>query len=175
MHILFAEDNLVNQKVISKMVARVDPSCTFAIVGDGQQALDYLAGPPATCPRPDLIFMDITMPILGGYEATRIIRTQPPFINDPKLSTTPIIAMPAGNIAYQHMALRERGFDDAMEKPIRLTRLKALFEFWARRRIVLSPVPGPMRGLGMGGVRRDIVTMPPPVEVRRYRGPKSAL
>ncbi|KAL3464635.1 CheY-like superfamily [Aspergillus heterothallicus] len=175
MHVLVAEDNLVNQKVISRMLAEVDPSCTFTIVGDGQQALNYLASPPQTCPRPDLIFMDVTMPVLDGYAATTILRTQPPFITDPTLATTPIVAMTAGSINHQHQALRQRGFDDAIIKPIRFQSVKALFEFWARRRIVLSQVPGPMRGLGVGGVRRDIVTMPPALEVRRYKGPKSTL
>ncbi|KAL2801509.1 CheY-like superfamily [Aspergillus granulosus] len=175
MHILIAEDNCVYQKVLEKIIARVDPGSTCTIVDDGKQALDYLASPPAACPRPDLILMDIAMPVLDGYDATAVIRTQLPFITDTKIATTPVVAMHTGSIVHQHMALRQRGFDDALEKPIRPNTVKQLLEFWVRRRIVLSPVPGPGRGLGLGGMRRDIVTMPPLVQVRGYKGPKSAL
>jgi CheY-like chemotaxis protein len=94
MHILVAEDQYVsssillihekstkyqpspiNQKVIAKLLSRLR-NCTFALVGDGQQVLDYLAGPPATCPRPDLILMDVRHFFFIIFPLTTTLKSQ---------------------------------------------------------------------------------------------------
>ncbi|KAL3476975.1 CheY-like superfamily [Aspergillus californicus] len=90
--------------------------CTVRVVGDGQQALNYLAGPPASCPRPDLILMDIAMP-MDGLEATRIIRTQQRFSFDPKLRFTPIVGMCLTNPRSDHDKYITQGLDDVIVKP----------------------------------------------------------
>ncbi|KAL3451098.1 CheY-like superfamily [Aspergillus insuetus] len=163
MHLLVAEDHPINQKVIARLLSRLG-NCTFSLVGDGQQVLDYLAGPPATCPRPDLLLMDTAMPILDGLTATSIIRTSPPFAANPSIATIPIVAVTASSMKQEQEIFRQRGFDDILLKPIRSAVLKGLLEFWGRSRIVLQPDPGQA-----GGVRRRIVTGLPPVEGRGYR------
>ncbi|KAJ0414356.1 CheY-like superfamily [Aspergillus carlsbadensis] len=166
MHILIAEDHPINQKVIAKLLSRLG-NCTVSIVGDGQQALDYLTGPQATCPRPDLILMDTAMPIMDGLTATHILRTSPPFASNPSIATIPIVALTASAIEHEQEGFRARGFDDVLSKPIFSGKLKGLLEFWGRSRVVLLPGPG---GPGAGaGVVRRIVTGPPAEGVRGYR------
>ncbi|KAL2862616.1 response regulator [Aspergillus lucknowensis] len=175
MHILVAEDNYVNQKVLEKFFKKLG-GCTVSIVGDGQQALNYLSGPPATCPRPDIIIMDNAMPVMGGQEATRIIRTQPPFTTDPLIRTTPIIALVASMVSDRERYLAQ-GFDDVLHKPFRLQSLKRMILFWSRQR--RNPA---------GGGAAGIAPLPPPVPVplrptaqwgpfplRAFRGPRSLL
>ncbi|KAL2855277.1 CheY-like superfamily [Aspergillus pseudodeflectus] len=163
MHILVAEDHPINQKVVAKLLSRLG-NCTFSLVGDGQQVLEYLAGPTATCPRPDLILMDTAMPIMDGLHATSIIRTSPPFANNPSIATIPIVAVTASSTKQEQEMFRQRGFDDIITKPIYSAVLKGLLEFWGRSRIVLLPDPG-----SPGGVRRRIVTEPPVMGARAYR------
>ncbi|KAI9375959.1 CheY-like superfamily [Aspergillus egyptiacus] len=170
MHVLIAEDNDINQKLLQRTFQKIG-GCTFAIVGDGQQALDYLASPPTTCPRPDLILMDTAMPVMSGLEATRIIRTQPPFATDAKLASTPIIALAPWAVRSDKERLAQQGFDDVLSKPIRLGHMGKMLLFWSRRRAVRRS------GMPLSG---RVVAIPPaaqwgPFPLRRFRGPRSLL
>jgi CheY-like chemotaxis protein len=104
------------------------------------------------------------MPILDGLHATSIIRTSPPFANNPSIATIPIVAVTASSMKQDQEMFRQRGFDDILLKPIRSAALKGLLEFWGRSRVVLLPDPGQA-----GGIRRRIVTGLPPMEGRGYR------
>ncbi|KAL3476154.1 CheY-like superfamily [Aspergillus californicus] len=175
MHILLAEDNAVNQRLFQRHLSRIG-SCTLAIVGDGQQALNYLAGPPATCPRPDIIFMDVSMPVMSGLEATQIIRTQQPFISDPRTPSTPIIAIAANILRRQMERYAQQGFDDVFAKPFRLSLLKEVIMFWSRRRV--RPMTGGQLAVPLTG-GPNLVVAPPvqwgPFPLRAFRGPRSLL
>ncbi|KAL4811306.1 CheY-like superfamily [Aspergillus unguis] len=165
MHILVAEDNRVNQMVIGKFLGGL--GCTITFVWNGQEALDYLL---SSNPRPDIIFMDDSMPVMSGYEATSIIRTQPPFATDPGISTTPIIAMAASLYNLQPRTPgRYAGwrFDDAIKKPLRWASLQKIVSYWARRRVqpVHGVLPAPMNG------NADII----PGRVQWPKGPRSLL
>jgi CheY-like chemotaxis protein len=70
--VLYAEDNLVNQKVLSRVLNRAGIS-DITIVDDGQKAVDL-----ASSSHFDCIFMDMQMPIMDGMEATRIIMERDP-------------------------------------------------------------------------------------------------
>jgi CheY-like chemotaxis protein len=109
------------------------------------------------------------MPIMDGLHATSIIRTSPPFANNPSIATIPIVAVTASSMKQDQEMFRQGGFDDILLKPIRSVVLKGLLEFWARSRVVLLPDPGQA-----GWMRRRIVTGLPPVEGRGYRA-KSAI
>ncbi|KKK16913.1 hypothetical protein ARAM_002680 [Aspergillus rambellii] len=133
MHVLIAEDNPINQKLATIVLTRL--GCTLAVVDNGQQALDYLAADPVTCPRPDIILMDISMPVMDGFEATRMIRTQPPFTTDPRICMAPIIGMCATNCREARESYLARGMDDILLKPLRRKHLHQLLMWWSQRKV----------------------------------------
>ena len=112
--ILLAEDNMVNQKIISHMLAKM--GYTADIVQNGLEALDA-----AALKNYDIIFMDVQMPEMDGLEATRSIRRQ--------LTIQPfIIAMTANAMQGDKEECLASGMDEYISKPISMTGLKKLLE-----------------------------------------------
>ena len=106
LEILVAEDNVTNQKLIKifleKMGHKVD------LVFNGNEAVEAVK-----IKEYDVIFMDMQMPILGGVEATRIIR------QNKNINQMPIIAMTANAMEHFREECLQAGMDDFMSKPIR--------------------------------------------------------
>ncbi|PLB34722.1 response regulator [Aspergillus candidus] len=162
MHVLLAEDNNVNQRVLTKFFNKF--GCSFAIVNNGREALDYLASP--ACPPPDIILMDIAMPVMGGFKATETIRTQLPFINNPKLQMTPIIALTAHIIRGDGERLFQKGFTDVLSKPVRWTHLTQILLQYLR----YQPTP-----VGPGSPMLKMMPVWGPFPFRKFQGPRSLL
>ncbi|KAL4749638.1 hypothetical protein BDW72DRAFT_177874 [Aspergillus terricola var. indicus] len=175
MHILVAEDNKVNQKVLTRLLQRL--SCTISIAKNGQEALDYLSASPITHPRPDIILMDVAMPVMDGIKATNILRTSPPFTTDPKIATTPIIAMTpfSPRIPVRAEEWLKKGFDDVIPKPFSPVTLRQLLLYWSRRRIIPrhGTLPAPATG-NMVPIPESLMPWGPS-PLRRYKGPRSLL
>jgi two-component system, cell cycle response regulator DivK len=93
-----------NRQIIRDMLAPTDYEITEA--EDGEQALEAIAKQ-----RPDLILMDIQLPIIDGYTATRKIRA------DPALRPIPIIAVTSYALSGEEKKAREAGCDDYVLKP----------------------------------------------------------
>ena len=87
---------------------------------NGQEAVDL-----AIQYEPDLIFMDMSMPILSGDQATKLIRSQP------AISETPIVAFTAFAREEDKQACFDAGCDKVMTKPIDITQLKEILEHFA--------------------------------------------
>ena len=102
--ILVVEDQLDNRQIIRDMLAATDYEVTE--VENGQEALAAIAKR-----RPDLILMDIQLPIMDGYEATRRIK------GDPALKSIPIIAVTSYALSGDEAKAREAGCDDFVPKP----------------------------------------------------------
>src|SRR5437764_3272938 len=102
--ILVVEDQPDNRQIIRDMLAHTDYELTEA--KDGQQALQTI-----TKQRPDLILMDIQLPIIDGYTATRKIKA------DPALRSIPIIAVTSYALRGEEKKAREAGCDDYVPKP----------------------------------------------------------
>ena len=115
--LLLAEDTPINQQIVCGLLA--DTGLLIEVVDNGQQALERFQS-MATSPgqRPDLILMDIQMPVLDGYEATRQIRAL-----DAKI---PIIALTAHAYADDIEKARAAGMNAHLSKPIDIRQLKAL-------------------------------------------------
>ena len=113
-HILIAEDNAINQKLITHLLDKFDINVTIA--HNGQEALDlYIAG------SYDMIFMDIEMPIMGGMEATgKIINYE----RSNAIAHKPIVALTANTLSGDKEIYMSAGMDAYLSKPIELPRLK---------------------------------------------------
>ncbi len=102
--ILVVEDQEDNRQIIRDMLSATDYQITEA--ENGEEALAAV-----TKQRPDLILMDIQMPILDGYEATRRIKA------DPGLRSIPIIAITSYALSGDEHKARAAGCDDYVPKP----------------------------------------------------------
>ncbi|MDB5278677.1 MAG: hybrid sensor histidine kinase/response regulator [Ferruginibacter sp.] len=105
-HILLVEDNLVNQKVAVKLLE--SQGATVEVANHGKEAIELLKDI-----RADIILMDIQMPEMDGYEATKIIRYQMP----EEVSKLPIIAMTASALISDQKKCLFAGMNDYIAKP----------------------------------------------------------
>jgi CheY-like chemotaxis protein len=108
--ILVAEDNLINQRVISKVLQRVVPDAAVTIVGNGA-----LAVAAATAHHFDLCLMDIHMPEMDGLEASRLLQQQLPPERRPV-----VVALSADTLHTLHESCRQAGIREFICKPFRL-------------------------------------------------------
>ncbi len=108
--ILLVEDNEMNRDMLSRRLAR--NSHTVAIAVDGGEAVAK-----SISETPDLILMDISLPVIDGWEATRQIRANPTTQN------VPIIALTAHAMAGEREKALEVGCNDFETKPVDLPKL----------------------------------------------------
>ncbi|NWL80119.1 diguanylate cyclase [Pseudomonas taiwanensis] len=116
--VLLAEDNPLNQELAVELLT--DAGIETVLVSNGQEALDLLA----VDQRFDGILMDCQMPLVDGYEATRAIRQRP------QLTSIPIIAMTANNLAGDRQLALDAGMDDHIAKPLNLDTMFATLARW---------------------------------------------
>jgi CheY-like chemotaxis protein len=116
--VLVAEDSMVNQKVVTRMLEKLD--CAVDLAADGKQAAAM-----ADAVRYDLIFMDCHMPEMDGFEATAVIRGRP------SESRTPIIALTANAMEGDRERCLNAGMDDYLAKPIKVSDLTDMLQRWA--------------------------------------------
>ncbi len=115
LRVLVAEDNTVNQRVVSALMRRAGIEVELA--ANGQEALARLEERPF-----DLVLMDCQMPIVDGYAACRAIRAQQSSGVDP---TIPVIALTAHALQGERQKCLDAGMDDYITKPIRPDELYA--------------------------------------------------
>ena len=117
LHVLLAEDSLVNQKLAAAVLQKAGHQVTIS--NNGREALE--ASRAGTF---DLILMDIQMPEMDGFEATRAIREQEQATG----RHTPIIAMTAHALKGDRERCLEAGMDEYVSKPIHAKRLLETIE-----------------------------------------------
>jgi two-component system, cell cycle response regulator DivK len=108
--ILLVEDNDMNRDMLSRRLTRNGYEVVIAV--DGQQGVDM-----AVSAKPDLILMDMSLPVIDGWEATRRIKA-----ND-ATRQIPVIALTAHAMAGDREKAIEVGCEDYDTKPIELSRL----------------------------------------------------
>lgn len=108
--ILLVEDNELNRDMLSRRLSRKGFEVQFAL--DGQEAVEK-----AKTLKPDLVLMDIGLPVLDGYDATRAIKS------DDSTKSIPVIALTAHAMAEDRRKCLEAGCNDFDTKPIDLPRL----------------------------------------------------
>ena len=117
---LVVEDNDLNMEIACDILETTGMSIETAI--DGIEAVDLITSSPDG--YYDIVFMDIQMPKMNGYDATRAIRAQ----NRPYLKQVPIIAMTANAFAEDVQAARTVGMNWHISKPLELHALKSVLE-----------------------------------------------
>lgn len=119
--VLVAEDNPVNCLVIEGLLGTL--GLEVELVDNGQQAVDALAGTAL----PDLVLMDLHMPILDGYNATLAIRQREQSSGRPRV---PIIALTADAFEDDRQHCLAVGMDDFLTKPVALEALRQALARW---------------------------------------------
>jgi len=112
--LLIAEDNSVNQMVLGMMLRKLGYS-NLTVTSNGREAVEQYRQAPS-----DLVFMDVQMPEMDGYQAARQIRAQSGNATRPW-----IIALTAGALAEDRERASAAGMNEFMAKPITLEALKA--------------------------------------------------
>jgi PAS domain S-box-containing protein len=107
LHILVAEDNAVNQRLVLRLLEKRGHHALVA--GDGRQALDTLARQPF-----DVVLMDLQMPVMDGFEALAGLRTQ----EEGSGAHLPVIALTANAMKGDRERCLAAGFDGYVSKPI---------------------------------------------------------
>ena len=113
--ILLVEDNEMNRDMLSRRLERKGYAVTMAL--DGEQAMTM-----ARSENPALILMDMSLPVLDGWEATRRLKAAP------ETKAIPIIALTAHAMASDEQKARDAGCDDFDTKPIDFARLLGKIE-----------------------------------------------
>ena len=108
--ILLVEDNEMNRDMLSRRLIRKGYDVVMAL--DGRQAVEMASGE-----HPDLIIMDMSLPVIDGWEATRQVKAAP------ATRAIPVIALTAHAMAGDREKAIEAGCDDYDIKPIDLPRL----------------------------------------------------
>ncbi len=117
--VLVVEDNPVNRKVVCRMLERLQ--LTVEMAEDGQIALDMWQNN-----RYSLVFMDVQMPRLDGYDTTRALRRR-----EGVGTRTPIVALTANAMQGDRERCLAAGMDDYLSKPVIFEDLKRVVREWA--------------------------------------------
>ena len=125
MRFLAAEDNEINAEILTELLDLEGASCEVA--GNGQLALERFS--QAETGAFDAILMDVQMPVMNGYDATRAIRALP----RSDAAAIPIIAMTANAFAEDEKAALDAGMDAHVPKPLDIELLKRVIQQLVKR------------------------------------------
>ncbi len=118
MRFLVAEDNELNAEILTEMMNIEGAECEVAV--NGKAALEaFEKSEPG---RYDMILMDVQMPVMNGYDATRAIRAS----KHPEAKTVPIVAMTANTFAEDVRNALDAGMDGHLAKPINMDAVREL-------------------------------------------------
>ncbi len=126
--LLLVEDNLVNQEVGIEILQAA--GAIVDIANNGQEALDKLEGNGT---KYDAVLMDLQMPIMDGYEATKQIRKKE------KFKGLPVIAMTADVLPTDRQRALSAGMDDFIGKPFELSQLFSTLHKWLPKKMETLP------------------------------------
>ncbi|MBS9525088.1 response regulator [Litoribacter alkaliphilus] len=118
-NVLIAEDNQINMFLAKTIIQRILPNSTIFEAPNGQIAFELYK-----TKQPDLIILDIQMPIMNGYEVTEAIRKAE------SGTRTPILALTAGNVKGEKEKCLNIGMDDFIAKPVVEETLEMALHKW---------------------------------------------
>ena len=118
LRVLLAEDNPINALLAKSLLVR--NGCHVVAVGNGAEALRAIQDAPY-----DLVLMDVHMPVMDGFEATRAIRAL-----GGRFLEAPIIALTAAAMEEDRRACKNAGMNDFITKPLDPAMLSSVLERW---------------------------------------------
>ena len=116
MHFLLAEDNELNSEIVTELLKAEGATCDVAV--NGQLAAERFISSPAKTYT--AVLMDVMMPVMNGYEATKAIRAS----KHPEALTIPIVAMTANAFVKDVQDALDAGMNAHIAKPINMDTLK---------------------------------------------------
>lgn len=119
LRVLIVEDNNINSLLAKTLIKKILPNSKITTVSNGQEAIEQFE-----VEQFDIIFMDIQMPLMNGYEATKVIRTMD------HGKSIPIIALTAGTVIGEKEKCLEIGMNDYVSKPIIKGSLEEVIAKW---------------------------------------------
>ncbi|KAK0734425.1 hsp90-like protein [Lasiosphaeria miniovina] len=139
--VLVVEDNAINQQIAIKTIRKLGFQVTA--VWNGKEALEYLvAAEEGIQAKPNIILMDVQMPVIDGYKCTHLLRHHLPY--KAFVSAVPIVAMTASAIQGDKEKCKRAGMDDYLAKPVKNKTLERMLVRWSRRkRADTPPISGP--------------------------------
>ncbi|MDR0826521.1 MAG: response regulator [Desulfovibrio sp.] len=160
LRILLVEDNIINQQVASEILSQ--EGVLVSIANDGQEAVHILENGPDDF---DIVLMDLQMPVMDGYMATRALRA------DAKFKNLPIIAMTAHAMSSERDACIAAGMNDHVAKPIEVDKLFQVLRSWlppgwsagAKKQGALFAAPGASPTATSGGAPGIVLSADFPV------------
>jgi PAS domain S-box-containing protein len=157
--ILLVEDNIFSQQVGQELLE--DAGATVVVANNGKEAIDLLLKEHFDC-----VLMDVQMPVMDGYEATRLIRAHP------KLAGTLIIAMTANAGREDQARCLSAGMDEFVTKPIAPNLLFSVLSKWMSQRAAEGRPPA-VRSTTATGLQpaAPVLTLVPAPEPQHEAGP----
>ncbi|HPF41420.1 MAG TPA: PAS domain S-box protein [Phycisphaerae bacterium] len=131
--ILLVEDGLDNQRLISRFLAKA--GADVEIASNGAEAVDMMMSARERDKLPDVVLMDMQMPVLDGYQATRKLRES--------AFRVPIIALTAHAMSHDRARCLGAGCDDYIAKPVGREALVSLVRSWADKPVPSHREPAP--------------------------------
>lgn len=124
--VLLVEDNEMNRDMLSRRLIKRGYTVVMAI--DGQQGIDM-----AVSEKPDIILLDMSLPVVDGWEAAKQIKA------NPVSASAPLIALTAHAMAADRERAMSAGCDDFDTKPVELPRLLGKMETLLRAKGIAPP------------------------------------
>ncbi|MDB5933509.1 MAG: hybrid sensor and regulator [Massilia sp.] len=134
--ILLVEDNVFSQQVAQELLEEAD--ATVVVAGNGKEAIDQMLRR-----RFDCVLMDLQMPVMDGFEATRMIRS------DPRLRDAVVIALTANAGVDDQARALAAGMDEFVTKPTSPNQLFEVIARWLGARAPAAPQPAALGPAGM--------------------------
>ncbi len=136
--ILLVEDSPGDVRLTREAMREIDVTNELHVVGDGEAALRFLRreGEHAGAPRPDLVLLDLNLPLLGGHEVLRRVKA------DGDLRRIPVVVLSTSASEDDVLAAYDGGVNSYVRKPVQLDgflRVLRSVEEWWLRSVTLPP------------------------------------
>ena len=127
-HVLVVEDNRINQQIATKTIQKL--GFMVDAVWNGKEALEYLSlAQSGRKNKPNIILMDVQMPVIDGYKCTHLVRHHLPYRT--YVQDVPIVAMTASAIQGDQEKCKKAGMDDYLSKPVQSKTLEKMLVRWS--------------------------------------------